>query len=54
MKKYRLHHIGIAVNSIKKSMQFYIHLLGMRQESSIVEDVIQNVRCVLLRPEWGS
>lgn len=54
MKINNLHHIGIAVNSIKKSMEFHTRFLGMTQESPVVEDATQNVKVVLLRPERGS
>ena len=48
-----IHHIGIAVNSIEKSLEYYTGFLNMVQETDIVDDPIQKVRVVLLGPKPG-
>ena len=43
-----IHHVGLAVNSIKDALQFHIKALGMIQLTEIVHDELQNVKVVLL------
>ena len=50
MKFDEIHHIGIAVDSIARSLPYYTEFLGMVQETGIVSDPIQKVRVVLLGP----
>ena len=44
----KIHHVGIAVDSIEKSLHFHVNILGMNQISDTVHDEIQKVKVVLL------
>ncbi|UCE12256.1 MAG: VOC family protein [Candidatus Heimdallarchaeota archaeon] len=44
----KIHHVGIAVTSIEKELDFHIQALNMRQVSAIIDDKNLNVRVVLL------
>ncbi|MEA2070412.1 MAG: VOC family protein [Asgard group archaeon] len=46
-----IHHVGIAVPSIEKSLTFHTKVLGMEQISDIVLDENQQVKVVLLDPQ---
>ncbi len=46
--KSKIHHVGIAVTSIEKSIAFHLHALGMEQVSDIIYDQNLKVKVVLL------
>jgi methylmalonyl-CoA/ethylmalonyl-CoA epimerase len=54
MKLEKIHHVGIAVESIEESLRFHIDVLGMKQVSEVVFDELQNVKVVLLSPSGDS
>lgn len=54
MKLEKIHHVGIAVPSIGKTLKFHIEVLGMKQVSDVVHDELQDVKVVLLSPNETS
>lgn len=49
----RIHHIGAVVPRIEHAMQTYVDVLGLKQETPIVEDPIQRARLVMLADPAG-
>jgi methylmalonyl-CoA/ethylmalonyl-CoA epimerase len=47
----KIHHVGIAVQSIEKSLEFHTQTLGMKQVSDIIHDKNLKVKVVLLEIE---
>ncbi|NHJ46847.1 MAG: hypothetical protein FK733_03575 [Asgard group archaeon] len=54
VKLDKIHHVGIAVESIEESLKFHTEVLGMKQVSDVVFDELQNVKVVLLAPNETS
>ncbi|MFX1246473.1 MAG: VOC family protein [Promethearchaeota archaeon] len=44
----KIHHVGVAVNSIEESLGFHIQALGMKQVSNVIDDKRLKVKVVLL------
>lgn len=50
---FKPHHVGVAVRSIEKALDYYIHALGFRQSSPPVEVPSQGVRVCFIEAASG-